>query len=156
MRTLFQYLALIALTGAVELAVSPQVKLATGIYEGLAVTHPDSKRVVHKYLSVRYAQKPERFEPPVPVPPSSELQKATKPPPACIQAKKVSTPEDEDCLFLNIYAPEPNGRSDRAVMIFLYGGGFQSGWAGSSTYDGTSFAANQDVVIVVPNYRTNG
>lgn len=35
-------------------------------------------------------------------------------------------------------------------------GSLQFGWNGNEAYDGTSFAANQDVVLVATNYRTNG
>ena len=65
--------------------------------------------------------------------------------------------ESEDCLYLNIYAPStpppPNGRT---VMFWLYGGGLQFGDAGIMGYDGSSFAAYQDIILVSTNYRTNG
>ena len=35
------------------------------------------------------------------------------------------------------------------------GGSLQFGWNGNAAYDGSSFAANQDVIIVATNYRTN-
>jgi carboxylesterase type B len=57
---------------------------------------------------------------------------------------------------MNIYSPVPDGKTNKTVMIFLYGGGLQSGDASLGMYDGTSFATNQDVIVVVPNYRTNG
>ncbi len=65
-----------------------------------------------------------------------------------------AVPESEDCLYLNVYAPAAPG-SNRAVMFWLYGGFLQFGAASTPEYDGTSFAANQDVVIVTVNYRTN-
>lgn len=63
--------------------------------------------------------------------------------------------ESEDCLYLNVYAPAAPG-SGRTVMVWTYGGNLQFGSNSVIAYDGTSFAAEQGVVMVVPNYRTNG
>jgi carboxylesterase type B len=41
-------------------------------------------------------------------------------------------------------------------MIWIYGGNLQFGTAAVAQYDGTSFAANQNVILVSFNYRTNG
>lgn len=41
-------------------------------------------------------------------------------------------------------------------MVWYYGGGFQFGSANTPMYDGSSFAQNQDVIVVTPNYRTSG
>ncbi len=63
--------------------------------------------------------------------------------------------ENEDCLYLNVYAPAAPG-TGRTVMFWIYGGNLQFGSNSVSFYDGTAFAAEQGVVLVVPNYRTNG
>lgn len=44
----------------------------------------------------------------------------------------------------------------KTVMVWFYGGSLNFGGNAIRTYDGSSFAANQDIVLVVPNYRTNG
>ena len=65
--------------------------------------------------------------------------------------------ESEDCLYLNVFTPAtepPVG--GRAVLFWIYGGDLQFGSTSVAWYDGTSFAANQDVVVVTTNYRTNG
>jgi acetylcholinesterase len=65
--------------------------------------------------------------------------------------------ESEDCLYLNVYAPAaPASGASRAVMFWIYGGALQFGNAGQDGYDGSSFAAYEDVVVVTANYRTNG
>lgn len=65
--------------------------------------------------------------------------------------------ESEDCLYLNVFTPAtPPPETGRAVMFWIYGGNLQFGTAGLPGYDGSSFAAHQDVVIVTHNYRTNG
>jgi carboxylesterase type B len=64
--------------------------------------------------------------------------------------------ESEDCLYLNVFAPStPAPQGGRAVLFWIYGGSLQFGSAGLPTYDGSSFAANQDVIVVTTNYRTN-
>ncbi len=63
--------------------------------------------------------------------------------------------ESEDCLYLNVYAPAAPG-AGRTVMFWIYGGNLQFGSNSVAFYDGTAFAAEQGVVLVVPNYRTNG
>jgi carboxylesterase type B len=39
-------------------------------------------------------------------------------------------------------------------MVWIYGGDLSSG--AISAFDGTSMAANQDVVVVMVSYRVNG
>ena len=67
-------------------------------------------------------------------------------------------PESEDCLHVNIFTPAnaQAGGKPKPVMFWIYGGALTFGWNGNAAYDGSSFAANQDVVIVATNYRTNG
>jgi carboxylesterase type B len=65
--------------------------------------------------------------------------------------------ESEDCLYLNVYAPSTDPPPDgRAVMFWIYGGSLQFGNAGQAVYNGSAFAAYQDVIVVTVNYRTNG
>lgn len=40
-------------------------------------------------------------------------------------------------------------------MFWIYGGALQFGNAGQTYYDGSSFAAYEDVIVVTSNYRTN-
>ncbi|KAK7050253.1 carboxylic ester hydrolase [Favolaschia claudopus] len=63
-------------------------------------------------------------------------------------------PEDEDCLFLNVWAPAP-ARSKLPVVVWIYGGALAFGTAWTPEYDGASLASNQNVVVVTFNYRTN-
>lgn len=65
--------------------------------------------------------------------------------------------ESEDCLYLNVYVPStPPPPGGRTVMVWIYGGSLQFGTGGNREYYGASFAAHQDVILVAPNYRTNG
>src|ERR1700738_1036761 len=66
-------------------------------------------------------------------------------------------PESEDCLYLNVYAPSsvpPLG--GYPVLFWIYGGSLQFGDAGQPFYDGSSFAAFEDIIVVTTNYPTNG
>lgn len=58
----------------------------------------------------------------------------------------------EDCLYLSVYAPDniPEGES-LPVMVWIFGGGNNSGYAGD--YNGGVLAQSQDVIVVTVNYR---
>ncbi len=61
-------------------------------------------------------------------------------------------PMSEDCLYLNIWSPGTEGEK-RPVMVYIHGGAFTLGSASDPWYDGTSFAANHNLVVVSLNYR---
>ncbi len=56
---------------------------------------------------------------------------------------------DEDCLFLNVYAPAE--ADDLPVMVWIHGGAFVFG-NGGGEYDPTRLVA-EDIVVVTLNYR---
>jgi para-nitrobenzyl esterase len=60
----------------------------------------------------------------------------------------------EACLTLDVWAPAgaPDGKA-RPVMVWIPGGAFTIGAGSLPTYDGALLAAEQDVVVVSPNYR---
>ena len=57
---------------------------------------------------------------------------------------------DEDCLNLNIYAPY--AAENAPVILFFYGGGFDSGLNWESPFDGSALA-ERGIVTVFANYR---
>lgn len=59
----------------------------------------------------------------------------------------------EDCLIANIYAPPGTGpdNANRPVMVWIHGG--SNTWGSASQYDGAQLAVDQDVVVVVIQYR---
>jgi cholinesterase len=61
----------------------------------------------------------------------------------------------EDCLSLNIWTKPQVGERSKAVMLWIYGGGFTSGNSASPAYHGARIADEQDVVLVSINYRLN-
>lgn len=61
-------------------------------------------------------------------------------------------PMSEDCLYLNVWSPGTEGEK-RPVMVYIHGGAFTLGSASDPWYDGASFAANHNIVVVTLNYR---
>ena len=61
-------------------------------------------------------------------------------------------PMSEDCLYLNIWSPGADQQM-RPVMVYIHGGAFTLGSASDPWYDGTSFAAKHNIVVVSLNYR---
>lgn len=60
--------------------------------------------------------------------------------------------QSEDCLHLSAWTPGLDQRR-RPVMVWIHGGGFTSGTAGSLLYRGEDLARRGDVVVVAVNYR---
>jgi para-nitrobenzyl esterase len=61
-------------------------------------------------------------------------------------------PQDEDCLYLNIWTP---GLDDarRPVMVWIHGGAFVNGSGSSLMYNGRTLSTRGNTVIVTINYR---
>lgn len=113
-----------------------------------------SDKDVFKYFSIPYAQSPtgdKRLENPIAFSqPSTNLVQGTSLPPKCPQLG--SQDESEDCLYLNIWAPNKIAIG-RPVLFWIHGG---SNWLGSGSdpiFDGSKFAKSQDVIIITFNYR---
>ena len=65
----------------------------------------------------------------------------------------------EDCLYLNIFAPEmskndlPSGAGQLPVMVYIHGGGNTAGYANQFKYSGRNLASKHKVIVVNLNYR---
>ena len=130
------------------------------------------------FLGVPYA-KAARFEYAVPVTKwndtEADIFDATKPGKTCPQMRTyhehleiaerafyhrefrdgLSFDYDEDCLNLNIYTPyteKDAGTKKYPVMIFIHGGGFDSGANSESAFDGTCYA-KRGIICIFINYR---
>jgi para-nitrobenzyl esterase len=70
-----------------------------------------------------------------------------------------SEPQDEDCLFLNVWTPELPDQptqapgAGRPVMVWIHGGGFTTGSGSVFLYRGGDLVRNGDAVVVTLNYR---
>ncbi|WP_313674893.1 carboxylesterase/lipase family protein [Mycolicibacterium sp.] len=61
---------------------------------------------------------------------------------------------NEDCLFLNIWAPSgTKPGDDKPVMVWLHGGAYVLGSSSQPLYNGKRLAASGDVIVVTLNYR---
>ncbi|KAJ5773640.1 hypothetical protein N7457_008536 [Penicillium paradoxum] len=127
-------LTLATAPGALAVAVqkpSPVVDLGYASYEG----YHDNIYNLNIFKGIRYAAPPLgklRWQAPQAPPVNrTSIQSATEQPPVCPQSGAAKVPEiygfnsalgDEDCLFLNLYAPP--GAKDLPVMVWIHGGGY--------------------------------
>lgn len=103
---------------------------------------------------------PLRFGLPVPAPPWSGVLDASKPCPKPTQNNYVTglLEGQEDCLYLNVYRPDPaDGKEEEErllpVMFWVYGGGFIMGDATEENYLPGPLLDTGQVIIVTANYR---
>lgn len=61
-------------------------------------------------------------------------------------------PLSEDCLYLNVWTGAKQPTEKRAVMVWIYGGGFVSGGTNVPIYDGEALAKKGIILVSVP-YR---
>ncbi|KAJ7271070.1 Carboxylesterase [Mycena rebaudengoi] len=124
---------------------------------------------ISTFKGIRFAQPATgllRWEPPVPFV-STRLQNASGLGPSCVQQFSFASsdfvqslfnnpppPENEDCLFINVWAPS-SVKQALPVLVWIYGGGLAFGTASLAGYDGTSLATSQGIIVVTFNYRTN-
>ena len=154
------HLLLLLLAGVVASAAgdgAPEVTIHTGSLRGKWTATRDG-RAIAAFEGIPFAQPPIgelRFQPPQPAKPWSGVRAADKPGDMCIQRNLFMQMEElegsEDCLYINVYAPETTTRSKPLpVMVFIHGGGFISG---TGFIYGPEFILDRDVVLVNFNYR---
>jgi para-nitrobenzyl esterase len=125
------------------------------------------------FMGIPYARPPVgplRWEDPQPPMPWSGVRDAMRPGPACAQDPTGLTPffapmakaygsswaetvqSSEDCLYLNVRAPEWPPKHALPVMVWLHGGSNRLGSGALSTYN-TDSLTRRGVVLVTTNYR---
>lgn len=158
------YLLLLVLLGVSGNEETKTVSVTTniGVINGLVeeVTFLDKSATINKYLGIPFAEPPIgklRFKKPVAKTPLTEPLDAFSHNNACLAGLKGLFDSerlnyDEDCLYLNVYAPKLNEEEKPlAVMVWIYGGGFTLGF--SDLYLGHHLATHGNVVVVTLNYR---
>jgi para-nitrobenzyl esterase len=106
------------------------------------------------YLGVPFAAPPVgnfRWRAPQPVAPWKGVKETRSFSPACAQtATWLPNPKSEDCLYLNVWAPE--NAKNLPVMVWIHGGGYYGGTAAQPVFDGANLA-KRGVIVVTLNYR---
>ncbi|HXC49767.1 MAG TPA: carboxylesterase family protein [Candidatus Limnocylindrales bacterium] len=124
-----------------------------------------------EFLGIPYAAPPVgplRFKPPQDPTPWVVTLDATAYPPACSQLPTLTNNntriENEDCLYLNVWTPNPAPTTPLPVMFWIHGGSNTSGSTGDPVpfpghtgqfYDGHRMARDNNVIVVSVNYRLN-
>ncbi len=144
---------------------APETKRTTALGE---VVGSIASEGTHAWHGIPFAQPPtgeRRWRAPVPAAPWSGVREAIVDPAACPQPAPAlgggdnpdGTQGDEDCLYLNVFAPAfpaeavPGAGDRRPVMVWIHGGGNSIGDA--RLYDGGHLAAAHGVVVVAVQYR---
>jgi para-nitrobenzyl esterase len=144
-------IALITLAGttAASAAIADPVKIESGQVSGANGTTPDMRI----YKGIPFAAPPVgnlRWKAPQAAAKWDGVKKATEPGPVCLQAGNQNM--SEDCLYLNVWTAAKSGGDKRPVMVWVYGGGNNTGSGSSAQYDGENLA-KKGVVVVTFNYR---
>jgi para-nitrobenzyl esterase len=120
------------------------------------------KEGVRRFLGIPYAAPAggeNRYLPPKPVEPWTGVREAFAYGDVAVQQRNyhpryaVEGVESEDCLSLNVWAPEEvSDATLLPVFVFFHGGGYMSGAGSVATYAGDIWA-RRGVVAVTMNYR---
>ena len=163
---LFVIILILSFAAALPATLSQSVTVETGIGNIIGqielITYNRTSHSLITFYGIPYAEPPtgtRRFQKPVKKQPFTETFRADTKSPICYQnasdSVRVGKNLSENCLFLNIYVPgqQINGSVSYAVMIWIYGGGFQTGY--QDLYDARAFSALNDVIFVTMNYRVS-
>ena len=146
----------LVLAGLLALSAPAWAQSPVTVTTRLGALEGEARDGVRVFKGVPFAQPPVgdlRWRAPEPATAWSGVRDASRFGPACLQPKTAFTDYEaisEDCLYLNIWAPE--GARDAPVMVWIHGGSLTSGTASEPFYDGAAFA-REGVVVVTINYR---
>jgi para-nitrobenzyl esterase len=136
------------------------VPIATGLTIPTAEGEVHGKQLgkTRAFLGIPYAQPPVgalRWRAPQPPAAHANLLETTDYAHICPQNLPIvgwDGRSDENCLFLNIWTPDPAPSKPLPVMVYLHGGAYQLG-SGGDQYDGQKLSEAQNIVTVTLNYR---
>uniref|UniRef100_V5GGN9 Carboxylic ester hydrolase n=2 Tax=Kalmanozyma brasiliensis (strain GHG001) TaxID=1365824 RepID=V5GGN9_KALBG len=66
---------------------------------------------------------------------------------------KTAIPRSENCLYLNVWAPETVDDAKRPVLVWIYGGAFSVGNCSRPLHDGARLAHESGCIVVSLTYR---
>lgn len=136
----------------------PRITAGVDVTSADGPLHGAADKGARSWKGIPYAAPPigpNRFRAPQPVAPWTAPRDATAFGSVCAQGNLEGKfgSGTEDCLFLNVWSPDPAPLAARPVMVFIHGGAFVIGSGNGGLYDGTALATTQNVVIVTLNYR---
>ncbi|MEO7493348.1 MAG: carboxylesterase family protein [Massilia sp.] len=141
-------LAALGSAGAHAATRSDPVKVQGGVIVG------EHAGALNTYLGIPFAAPPVgdlRWRAPQAVVPWQGVREARSFSAACAQtAVWVTHPKSEDCLYLNVWAPQ--SAKKLPVIVWIHGGGYYGGTAASDGFHGANLARRGAVVVSV-NYR---
>ena len=120
-----------ALTGCAQQGTL--IRIAGGLIEG------EIDGGTRRFLGIPFAAPPVgdlRWRPPAPVVPWLGVREAKQFGAACPQVASTVPSEEEDCLYLNVWTPEPAPARPLPVMVWIHGGGNTTGAATSKVVFG--------------------
>lgn len=133
-----------------------QVSTGSGVVEGF------TRGGVHRWRSIPYARPPVgplRYRAPQPVQPWRGVRHCHAFSYCAPQQRRYTMtgigryqPMSENCLTLNVVAPEKPSAEPLPVMVFIHGGGYILGSSATPIYDGATLARSGCVYVSV-NYR---
>ncbi|MEN2712182.1 carboxylesterase/lipase family protein [Sphingomonas sp. NPDC092331] len=146
--------------GGMALAAAPLVARATPVSmvvdapagRFLSMGHSEDQGGPWAFLGIRYGVA-DRFRAPRRAARVTDFRADTFGP-ICPQGRGDQR-ASEDCLFLNIWTPDPNATAKRPVMLYIHGGAYSNGTVTVPLNDGARLAAAEDVVVVTVNHRLN-
>jgi len=138
-----------------EKRLSPVVETKEGPVQGFTA------KGVTEFLGIPYAEPPVgalRWQPPKDHAPWTNVLKATEFAPICALVTTLgvfsgAANNNEDCLYLNVFTPEPNPSAPFPVIVWIHGGGNVDGE--TPGYDGSKLASQGKTVVVTMAYRLN-
>jgi para-nitrobenzyl esterase len=139
--------------GTAAAAIKDPVRLDTGMVSGTATPSPN----VRVFKGVPFAAPPTgdlRWRAPKPAAHWDGVRKADEFGPECMQGAGGSSNQKmgEDCLYLNVWTGARSAGEKRPVMVWIYGGGYNTGSGSQAMYDGEALA-KKGAVVVTLNYR---
>ncbi|CAH1407431.1 unnamed protein product [Nezara viridula] len=143
----------VAALGHLVLGENPQVTTSYGTMKGQVLKSRDG-RDYFSFTKIPYAKPPvgeRRFVISEKADNWTGTLDATQHSPYCYQGSFYGTGflGDEDCLYLNVFTPNVNGRYP--VIVYIHGGAFQAGSA--DLFGSAKYFMDEEVVVVYINYR---
>lgn len=170
--------AAVTVAGQTNWTVGQTVQTSSGAVRGHAAALTAN---VSEYLGIPFAQPPVgnlRFAAPTPIANSNQTINGTNFGFSCLGSQiyplaanatgltpagreiynewnQVGDKFSEDCLTLNVWTKPQTGEAKKAVLVWLYGGGFFTGGTAVPLYNGKTFANEQDVIVVSVNCESH-